>query len=99
MQLSGAHGRVRSTGALLLPLEAVVSGEPARTLAADDRRVSERRRSRTRFARATSVSPTLGARISEADYFGRRHDERLARKRQVGSVGLAWRSGALAGRA
>src|SRR3954454_8147512 len=36
MQLSGAHGRVRSTGALLLPLEAVVSGEPARTPPVDD---------------------------------------------------------------
>src|SRR5215207_10734782 len=36
MQLSGAHGWGRSTGALLVPVEAVVSGEPGRTLARDD---------------------------------------------------------------
>src|SRR3954451_23375385 len=55
MQLSGAHGRVRSTGALLLPLEAVVSGEPARTLARDELRSSG------------SAAPWLSLRPGEAE--------------------------------
>ena len=40
MQLSGAHGWGRSTGALLLPVEAVISGEPGRALARDEQRAS-----------------------------------------------------------
>jgi hypothetical protein len=39
MQGSGAHRRGRSTGALLLPVGAVVCGEPSRTLARDETRV------------------------------------------------------------
>jgi len=39
MQLSGANGWGPSTGALLVPVEAVVFGERARTLAQDDLRV------------------------------------------------------------
>src|SRR5688500_11906552 len=44
MQLSGAHGRGQSTGALLLPVEAAVAGEPGRALARDDE--EQRRRHR-----------------------------------------------------
>jgi hypothetical protein len=36
MQLSRAHRSGRSTGALLLPVEAVASAEPAQTLGRDD---------------------------------------------------------------
>jgi hypothetical protein len=36
MQLSTALGCGRWTGALLLPVEAAVSGEPARTLAREE---------------------------------------------------------------
>jgi hypothetical protein len=36
MQLSGAHRCVQWTGALLLPVEAAVSAEPARTFARDE---------------------------------------------------------------
>jgi hypothetical protein len=40
MQGSGAHRRGRSTGALVLPVGAGVSGEPSRTLARDDQQAS-----------------------------------------------------------
>jgi hypothetical protein len=36
MQLSGALGRAQWTGALLLPVEAAVSAEPARMFARDE---------------------------------------------------------------
>ena len=58
VQLSGAHGGGRSTGALLLPPgRAVVCGEPGRTLARDERR------SRRRTAWRRSLSPGESRRV------------------------------------